>query len=149
MWSPGAHAGTFRGNQLAMATGAATIRHVAVEGLADHAAAMGRRLVDGLRAVSAGIAEVGDVRGRGLMVGVDLVEPARLDATGVPEPDGALALRVQHEMLQRRVIAEVGGRADAVVRFLPPLIIEPHQIDQVVDTFGAAWRAALPPGSRP
>jgi diaminobutyrate-2-oxoglutarate transaminase len=146
VWSPGAHAGTFRGNQLAMATGAATIRHVAAEGLADHAAGMGRRLVEGLRAVSDGIAQVGDVRGRGLMVGVELVDAARLDATGVPEPDGALALRVQHEMLQRRVIAEVGGRADAVLRFLPPLIIGPHQVDQVVETFGSALRAALPPG---
>jgi diaminobutyrate-2-oxoglutarate transaminase len=146
VWAPGAHAGTFRGNQLAMATGAATIRHVAGEGLADHAADMGRRLVDGLRAVSGGIAQVGDVRGRGLMVGVELVDAERVDATGVPEPDGALALRVQHEMLQRRVIAEVGGRADAVLRFLPPLIIEPHQVDHVVETFGSALRAALPPG---
>ena len=44
-------------------------------------------------------------------------------------------------MLERRVIVEVGGRADAVVRFLPPLVIGPEQIDRVADAFGAALAA--------
>jgi diaminobutyrate-2-oxoglutarate transaminase len=138
VWAPGAHAGTFRGNQLAMATGAATIRHVVAAGLADHAGTMGRRLLDGLRSAGHGDPRVGDVRGRGLMVGVEMVDPTRLGPTGMPEPDGALAAHVQRAMLERRVIVEVGGRADAVVRFLPPLIIEPHQIDRIVEVFAAA-----------
>jgi diaminobutyrate-2-oxoglutarate transaminase len=149
VWSPGAHAGTFRGNQLAMATGAATIRHVVDEGLADHAGAMGLRLLAGLRSVGRDDPRVGDVRGRGLMVGVEVVDPARLGATGVPEPDGQVAARIQRAMLDRRVIVELGGPADGVVRFLPPLVIGPEQIDQIVDCFAAALAATRvppPPG---
>jgi len=141
VWSPGAHAGTFRGNQLAMATGAATIRHVVDEGLADHAEAMGRRFLAGLRTVARDDPRVGDVRGRGLMVGAELVDPGRPGPTGVPEPDGQLAARVQRAMLDRRVIVEVGGSADAVVRFLPPLVIGPDHVDRAVDAFAAALAA--------
>lgn len=138
VWEPGAHAGTFRGNQLAMATGAATIRHVVGEGLADHAAAMGARLVDGLQLAGVGSELVGEVRGRGLMVGVEMVDETRLGPTGVPEPDGAAAALVQRAMLEQGVIVEVGGRADAVVRFLPPLIVQPTHVDQIVAAFASA-----------
>jgi diaminobutyrate-2-oxoglutarate transaminase len=143
VWGPGAHAGTFRGNQLAMAAGAATIREVVGSGLAERASALGARLVDGLRDAAAGVEEVGDVRGRGLMVGAEVVDPAAPDADGVPAASGALARAVQREMFARGVICEVGGRADAVVRFLPPLIITEEQVDQVVEVFGAALAAAL------
>lgn len=145
VWEPGAHAGTFRGNQLAMATGAAAIRCVVRDGLAEHAALMGARLVDGLRAAGAGSERVGEVRGRGLMVGVELVDPGRLGSTGVPEADGATAGFLQRAMLDRRVIVELGGRADAVLRFLPPLIIGPDEVDRVVEAFAASL-AAIPAG---
>jgi diaminobutyrate-2-oxoglutarate transaminase len=141
VWSPGAHAGTFRGNQLAMATGTATIRHVVAEGLADHAAAMGARLIDGLAAASAGSDLVGEVRGRGLMVGVELVDHGRLGPTGFPEPNGPAAARLQRALLERGVIVELGGRDDAVVRFLPPLIISPEQVEQVIEAHAAALAA--------
>lgn len=139
VWAPGAHAGTFRGNQLAMAAGAATIRHVVAERLDEHAIAMGTRLLDGLRqVVPSGCDAVGDIRGRGLMVGVELVDPDRVGPLGVPEADGKAASSMQHAMLSRGVIVEVGGRGDAVLRFLPPLNIEPAHVDRVVDTFAAA-----------
>ena len=141
VWEPGAHAGTFRGNQLAMATGAAAIRCVVRDGLAEHAAAMGKRLMAGLRAACAGSERVGEVRGRGLMVGVELVDPSRPGTTGVPEADGAAAALLQRAMLDRRVIVELGGRADAVLRFLPPLIIRPHEVDQVVEAFASSLAA--------
>ncbi|WP_162453335.1 diaminobutyrate--2-oxoglutarate transaminase family protein [Phytoactinopolyspora mesophila] len=146
-WQPGAHAGTFRGSALSMAAGAATIREVVRGGLADRARELGQRLSDGLRAVAGDDARAGDIRGPGLMVGVELVDPAAADADGVPAPDGRLAQAVQRAMMNRGVIVEVGGTDDAVVRFLPPLIIDEEQIDQVVDAFGAALRAvpaALP-----
>jgi len=140
VWAPGAHAGTFRGSQLAMAAGAATIRHVIAERLDEHAVVMGARLMDGLRAAveqADGCAAdaVGDIRGRGLMVGVELVDPERLSPLGVPEADGKAASRMQHGMLRRGVIAEVGGRGEAVLRFLPPLNIEPELVDRVVEVF--------------
>jgi len=141
-WAPGAHAGTFRGNQLAMATGAATIRHIAETGLHEHAAAMGERLAERLRDASRGVAAVGEVRGRGLMLGVELVDPDRADGTGVPPPDGDLAAAVQRAMLDLGVIVESGGRAGAVIRFLPPLIITAEEVDRAGAAFAEALRAA-------
>jgi diaminobutyrate-2-oxoglutarate transaminase len=144
-WEPGAHAGTFRGNQLGLAAGTATIRHIVEHGLAEHAAALGERLRDGLRERTDGLPVVADVRGRGLMVGVELVDPNRADADGVPLPDGALASAVQRAMLELGVLVEIGGRDGAVVRFLPPLIVEAEHVDRIAGAFGkavwSAWRA--------
>lgn len=145
-WEPGAHAGTFRGNQLGLAAGEATIRHVVERDLAAHAAAMGARLMDLLRAQTDGLAVVAEVRGRGLMVGVELVDPQRCDDDGVPRPDGALASAVQRAMLGLGVLVETGGRDGAVVRFLPPLIVGREEIERIATAFGSAVRsaAALP-----
>lgn len=144
-WEPGAHAGTFRGNQLALAAGEATIRHIVDHGLAERAATLGERLLDGLRERTAGLPVVGDVRGRGLMIGVELVDPQRCDDDGLPRPDGALAGAVQRAMLELGVLVEIGGREGAVVRFLPPLIIEAEHVDRIAETFGkavwSAWRS--------
>ncbi|MFB9402446.1 diaminobutyrate--2-oxoglutarate transaminase family protein [Streptomyces echinatus] len=74
-WQPGAHAGTFRGNQLAMAAGTATLGFVRENALAERAAALGSRMLSQLRELSAAYACVGDVRGRGLMIGIELVNP--------------------------------------------------------------------------
>lgn len=140
-WQPGAHAGTFRGQTLALAAGAATIREVVRAGLAQRAREAGRRLTEGLLTVAADDPRVGQVRGRGLMAGAELVDPGVVDADGVPVPDGWLAARVQRAMLERGVIVEVGGTHDAVVRFLPPLVITDDEIDRVVDAFGMALGA--------
>ena len=92
---------------------------------------MGARLVELLRAQTDGLAVVAEVRGRGLMVGVELVDPQHCDHDGVPRPDGALAGAVQRAMLELGVLVEIGGRDGAVVRFLPPLIVAPEQIDRI------------------
>lgn len=75
VWGPGAHAGTFRGNQLAMAAGTATLAYVRENGLAERAAALGTRMMDQLRSLAREFPCIGDVRGRGLMIGVELVDP--------------------------------------------------------------------------
>ncbi|EXU64731.1 2,4-diaminobutyrate 4-aminotransferase [Streptomyces sp. PRh5] len=75
VWPPGAHAGTFRGNQLAMAAGAATLAHVRENNLAERAATVGARMLDRLRQFATGRRWIGDVRGRGLMIGLELVDP--------------------------------------------------------------------------
>ncbi|MFE6178502.1 diaminobutyrate--2-oxoglutarate transaminase family protein [Streptomyces sp. NPDC056464] len=74
-WQPGAHAGTFRGNQLAMAAGAATLAYVRENRLAERAAELGARMLDQLQRLAGEFACIGDVRGRGLMIGVEVVEP--------------------------------------------------------------------------
>nr|WP_223206372.1 diaminobutyrate--2-oxoglutarate transaminase family protein [Streptomyces xanthii] len=75
VWPPGAHAGTFRGNQLAMAAGAATLSYVRENDLAARAATLGARMLDQLNALAKEFPYIGDVRGRGLMIGVELVDP--------------------------------------------------------------------------
>ncbi|MDQ0993470.1 diaminobutyrate-2-oxoglutarate transaminase [Streptomyces sp. V3I7] len=74
-WEPGAPADTFRGNQLAMAAGTATLAHVRENGLTERAAALGTRMLAQLLELKREFACVGDVRGRGLMIGVELVDP--------------------------------------------------------------------------
>ncbi|MFJ9098203.1 diaminobutyrate--2-oxoglutarate transaminase family protein [Streptomyces sp. NPDC102405] len=74
VWEPGAHAGTFRGNQLAMAAGTATMAYVRENGLTERAATLGARMLDQLRGLSREFSVIGDVRGRGLMIGLEMVE---------------------------------------------------------------------------
>ena len=146
-WLPGAHTGTFRGNTLAMATGAATLRFVVKEGLADRAAEVGGRIMSRLRALRAALPAIGDVRGRGLMIGVELV-----DTAGEPDRRGALpaapelAVRVRAACLERGLIVELGGRHDSVVRLLPPLTITDEQTEAVLDRLADAIAAAAEPG---
>lgn len=138
-WKAGAHAGTFRGNQLAFAAGAATIRHVCERRLDAHSAEVGRALQAALEGAAADARCVGDIRGRGLMIGVEIVDR---DAVGAPPPFPKHARRIQHECLRRGLILELGGRHGAVVRFLPPLIVTTTDVDAIVDRFKEAVRAA-------
>ncbi|MFE7132242.1 diaminobutyrate--2-oxoglutarate transaminase family protein [Streptomyces sp. NPDC057638] len=143
VWQPGAHAGTFRGNQLAMAAGAATLAFVRENRLADHAATLGARMLGRLQGLAAAHPSIGDVRGRGLMIGVELVDPA--DSTPdalVPPPAPALAAAVQRACLDRGLIVELGGRHSAVVRLLPPLTLTDDQAEAVLDRFADALAAA-------
>lgn len=142
-WRPGAHTGTFRGNQLAMAAGAATLRFVAEQGLADRAATVGARLTRGLTDLAATCPSVGDVRGRGLMLGVEVVDPDDApDGLGSRSPAPALADRIRAEALDRGLIVELGGRGDTVVRLLPPLVISDAEVDSVLNRLTDAWVAA-------
>lgn len=146
-WQPGAHAGTFRGNQMAMAAGSAVMGYLVEHRLAEHAEAMGQRLRNHLLGLQQDYPQLGDVRGRGLMMGVELVDPAgERDALGHPPASRALAPKVQRECLRRGLILELGGRHGAVVRFLPPLIISAEQVDEVAGRFAEAVRAAVAVG---
>lgn len=93
VWEPGAHAGTFRGNQLAMAAGAATMAYVRENGLTERAATLGARMLEQLRGLSREFSVIGDVRGRGLMIGMEMVETEEREdgreGWGVAGPRGA------------------------------------------------------------
>ncbi|GHH81912.1 diaminobutyrate--2-oxoglutarate transaminase family protein [Streptomyces capitiformicae] len=157
VWQPGAHAGTFRGNQLAMAAGTATLAHVRENGLAERAEALGARMLTQLREVMGEFACIGDVRGRGLMIGIEMVAP---DAADTAPPSGTtrpyppapfLATAVQRECLRRGLIVELGGRHAGVVRLLPPLTITDEQANAVLDrlTDAVASVAAAAAGRGP
>ncbi|MEV6318899.1 diaminobutyrate--2-oxoglutarate transaminase [Streptomyces sp. NPDC051776] len=138
-WLPGAHTGTFRGNTLAMAAGTATLRHVAREGLAERAATVGARMTARLEGLRAELPAIGDVRGRGLMIGVELVDPqGEPDACGARPFAPELAARVRSACLGRGLIVELGGRHDSTVRLLPPLVISDEQAETVLDRLADA-----------
>src|SRR5262249_49498922 len=121
VWKPGAHTGTFRGNQLAMAAGLATLRFLQENDLPTHAARRGRPLRAWWGETGRAPPFGGGARGGGVMGGVEIVDPARRDRGGRPPHDGARARRIQQECFQRGLIVEVGGRHGSVLRFLPPL----------------------------
>ncbi|MER5603149.1 diaminobutyrate--2-oxoglutarate transaminase family protein [Streptomyces sp. NPDC002265] len=166
VWEPGAHAGTFRGNQLAMAAGTATLRHVREHRLSERAATLGSRMLTRLGDLARDFPCIGDVRGRGLMIGVELVDAeAEADADGDEGGDGGasangprpadpeLAAAVQRECLRRGLIVELGGRHSSVVRLLPPLTITDDQasavLDRLADAVASAARKRAAPDRAP
>ncbi|WP_437060021.1 aminotransferase class III-fold pyridoxal phosphate-dependent enzyme [Streptomyces sp. enrichment culture] len=141
----GPEGGGFRGNQLALAAGAATLAHVREHRLAEHAAALGARTLDRLRPLAERFTCVADVRGRGLLTGIELATPDgdvrehRPDcARGSTEgPAGA----VQRECLRRGLIVDATGPAGNVVRLMPPLIVTEEQMTAVLDRLADALEA--------
>ncbi|CAM4403488.1 aspartate aminotransferase family protein [Paenibacillus tarimensis] len=142
-WEPGAHAGTFRGNQLAMAAGLAVIRYIRENRLAAHAEQLGARLRVQLEAIQSETGCIGEVRGKGLMLGAEIVD-RRLpqDCIGSYPQHPELARRVQRYCLEKGLILELGGRYDSVVRFLPPLTVTDEQVDEIAAIFHEAVLAA-------
>ncbi|MFN8576259.1 MAG: diaminobutyrate--2-oxoglutarate transaminase [Candidatus Sericytochromatia bacterium] len=136
-WGPGSHAGTFRGNQMAMAAGIATIKYMKNNNLIEHVNNMGNKLRGMLEQVMQSSNFISEVRGRGLMLGVQIVNK---ENNG--KPYGELARIIQRECFERGLVIEVGGRDSGVVRFLPPLIINENQIDTIGQIFAEAVKAA-------
>ena len=113
---PGNHGTTFGGNPLAMRAGIETIRIMEQDHLLANAAAMGERLMQGLRTQLAGVSGVVEVRGQGLMVGLELDRPCAEIMTLAA--NAGLLLSVT---------------AERVIRLVPPLIITAAEIDEVLE----------------
>ena len=149
VWEEGAHTGTFRGHQLAMAAGTATMRFVAEHSLAERSRKLGDRLRAEFVEAMADLPAIGDVRGRGLMIGLDLVDrDATADVLGARPAAPGLARRVRAEALARGLIVELGGRHGAVLRLLPPLTMTELEAEQVrdlvldaIEAASAGWRS--------
>ena len=133
-WAEGAHTGTFRGQQLAMAAGLATIKYVVEHDLATRARKVGEVLRGAFDEAARDLPAIGDVRGRGLMIGVELVDPdGAPDALGARPAAPELAREVRHAALERGLLVELGGRHGAVLRLLPPLTVTDEQAERVVE----------------
>ncbi len=143
-WTQGAHIGTFRGHQVAMAAGLAAIDFMLAVDLPAHAAALGELTLELLREAQAGLPSVGDVRGRGLMIGIELVHDRE---TKQPWPE--MAAQVRTECFHRGVIIEVGGHYGNVARFLPPLTITRELMLTGTEIFVESVRAAEEALARP
>ncbi|EJL6924998.1 pyridoxal phosphate-dependent class III aminotransferase [Vibrio alginolyticus] len=142
-WKPGEHTGTFRGNQLAMVSGAKALEIIQRDNLVEHANIAGQYLRYGLESIQKRVNCIAEVRGKGLMLGVEIKNPdGELNKFGEPQADSELTLSIQRAALERGLIVEKGGREGAVIRFLSPLIISFEQIDFVLRVFEDAILAA-------
>jgi len=117
---PGSHGSTFGGNPLACAAGLAVIKTILQDGLVERAAATGKHLNDKLQAAFANVAGVKEIRGQGLMIGIQLEVPCK---------------QLMAEALQQGLLISV--QSENVIRLLPPLTISEEQIDTLTDTLSS------------
>ncbi|MGV2987015.1 pyridoxal phosphate-dependent class III aminotransferase [Vibrio sp. E150_011] len=129
-WQAGEHTGTFRGNQLAMVSGAKALEIIERDNLVEHANVAGEYLRMGLERIQSRVNCIAEVRGKGLMLGLEIVRPTgERNKFDEPCADGELTLAIQRAALERGLMVEKGGRDGSVIRLLPPLIISYEQID--------------------
>jgi 4-aminobutyrate aminotransferase len=138
-WAPGGHGGTYGGNAVSCAAAVVTLDVFEDEQLTARAESLGKRLLDGLREATAGNPLVAEVRGRGLMVGIEFADPETL----APRPD--LAKATMTEALIRKLLLLSCGTWGQVVRVIPPLVTTEAEIDQAVEIIGSAIHTATAP----
>jgi 4-aminobutyrate aminotransferase len=129
-WPPGAHASTFGGNPIACAAASATIA-LLERSLVANAAAVGGRLMDGLRELQNKHPIIGDVRGIGLMIGIELVRDRATKERATDERNALV------QALFRRGVLTLGAGRNAV-RLAPPLVLSHTQADAVLAVFDDA-----------
>jgi 4-aminobutyrate aminotransferase len=136
-WGKGAHGSTYGGNPVACAAAVAVLETIADEGLIANAADRGAELTSGLRALMAEDDRIGDVRGPGLMIGVEFVTDR---ATG--EPNGPVAQAVQQRAADLGLLILTCGPLHQVIRWIPPLDVSRAEIAEGLEIFGEALRTA-------
>jgi 4-aminobutyrate aminotransferase len=129
-WPPGAHASTFGGNPVSCAAAIATIQLLKRE-LMKNAADVGAHLKAGLSALMDKHSIIGDVRGRGLMVGVELVRDRQTKERATSERDAVVSAAFARGLL-------ILGAGKNAVRFSPPLVLTRAQADAAVALFDEA-----------
>jgi 4-aminobutyrate aminotransferase len=135
-WGRGAHGSTFGGNPVACAAGVAVLEVIRSDGLVANAAARGEELRAALDEIAANDQRIGDVRGPGLMIGVELVKDR-----ATREPAGELADALIAACLERGLVLLTCGAAHNVVRWIPPLNVTSAEIGQATGIFRDALRA--------
>lgn len=133
-WKPGSHGGTYGGNALACAASEATIRVLQEEKLVENSARFGKKLMDRLNSLKESNQCIGDVRGLGLMVGVEFVVP------GGRSPDGKKAKAIQKSCLDDGLLLLTCGTDENVIRWIPPLIINENHLEEALNIFEHALK---------
>jgi len=136
-WGRGAHGSTYGGNPVACAAALAVLDTIEAHGLIANAAARGAELVAGLGRLMAEDERIGDVRGPGLMIGVEFVTDRATKA-----PDGALVDRLVAKAADLGLLVLSCGSQHQVVRWIPPLDASPAEIAEGLEIFGEALRTA-------
>ncbi len=137
---PGFHLGTFRGNPLALAAGTEVLRELDDGGWIARAAHRGPKLLEEFRQLVAHDGTIGEVRGRGFMIGLECVKERTHRV-----PFGERARSMRRELLSRGVLMHTCGGYDHVLRFMAPLTIEDRLLERGLEAFSDA----LGPSSAP
>ncbi|MBK8251308.1 MAG: acetyl ornithine aminotransferase family protein [Polyangiaceae bacterium] len=124
-WTRGSHGSTFGGNPVCCAAALATLDLVS-NGLMDNAAKMGHRLISGLKHLQSKHRQIGDVRGVGLMVGMELVTDPK-----TKEPAGNLMGELEQLAFRRGLL--LLGCGKSVIRIAPPLVVSPYDVDKGIE----------------
>ena len=130
----GSQGGTYGGNAVSCAAAVATLRVLGEEGLIENSAKVGAKLMVQLKALQEQHPAIGEVRGLGLMVGVEFTS-----AEG--EPDTAMATAVMKKCLDEGLILLTCGTYSNVIRWIPPLVIDDSQLDEALSIFAGALKA--------
>ena len=138
-WKPGTHGGTYGGNVVSCAAANATLDVIEDEGLVANARERGTQFLIGLRGLKSRYRSIGDVRGLGLMVAMELVRPDEGDGR---TPDPGLTKRIQAEALARRMIVLTAGTYVNVMRIIPPLVTTAAEVDQALSILDESLAAA-------
>jgi 4-aminobutyrate aminotransferase-like enzyme len=131
-YRPGDHLSTFGGNPVSCAAALANIGFMERENLPAKAFELGQYAMSKLRSLQQEHRIIGEVRGLGLMIGVELVRDDKRT------PAAAEAESVREALLRHGVLVGVGGVNGNVIRFQPPLVITRQQIDQALAAFATA-----------
>lgn len=138
-WQAGNHSGTFRGNQLAMATGLATLKYLKENDMATYVTEIGAWFMSELKTLQQRYSRIGHIRGRGLMIGMEVIDPSLPRQTDGSHPaDSAMAASIQQACFKHGLIIEKGGRDGTVLRLLPPLNVTKDELRQVLEKLDRA-----------
>ena len=133
-WGRSAHGSTYGGNPVACAAGIAVLETIDAERLVENAAARGVELRSGLARIAAEEPRIGDIRGPGLMIGVEFVDP---ESGG---PDGTTAKAAIARAADLGLLVLTCGSHSQVIRWIPPIDVTAAEISEAVEIFGETLR---------
>ena len=128
-WTKGSHGGTYGGNAMGCAAALATIEIMSDPAFLQNVCDRGEQLTEGIRELQRHDVGITDVRGLGLMVGTEFSDPARVAAIQ------------KHCLEEGRMIVMNAGTYSNTLRWMPPLIVNEHEIEIGLAAFGAALKA--------
>jgi len=128
VWRPGSHSSTFGGNGISMAAGLAHVREIVEQKLADRARVLGESALRRLNEMKQQYEIIGDVRGKGLMIGVEMVKSKK-------SKEPLLVPQIQGLAWRKGLMMITAGMYGNVFRIAPPLIISEEQLDKGLDIF--------------